>query len=326
MDYSGFSDIKVDVDRAKRVAVLTINRPQAMNSWTTLMALEFMKAFNMFNQDPDVKVVVVTGAGDRAFCAGADLSGGSFGGGERVEEGYRDSGGQAALAVARCSKVVIAAVNGSAVGVGMTITLPMDFRIVSDTAKVGFVFARRGIAPEAASSWFLPQLIGRSRTLNLFLSGKVYQSTDPLFSELFYKVVPQKQVLAEALDLAHEIARENSEISMAMIKGLIWHPAESPEGQHLLDSRVGFFVSSERDSKEGVTSFLEKRPPNFPMRVSNPADLPNWYPWWKHTSVAGRGWPEHVDSVEDCDRAIADLKKAIAEMQKKRAEMAKSKI
>lgn len=227
-------------------------------------------------------------------------------------------------------------------------TLPMDFRIVSETAKVGFVFARRGklpiferksrsitilkpsmpccctgIAPEAASSWFLPQLIGKSRTLNLFMSGRVHQATDPLFSELFYKVVPQKQVLKEAMDLATEIARENSEISMAMIKGLVWHPENSPEGQHLLDSRVGFFVSGNKDSAEGVTSFLQKRPPAFPMRASNPADLPSWYPWWTNLSVAGKGWPEHIDSVEDCDKAIDSLKKAIAEFQKKKAELSK---
>lgn len=223
------------------------------------------------------------------FCAGADLDGGAgLSYADDTPRTHRDGGGKATLAIHRCTKPVIAAMNGSAVGVGVTLTLPMNIRIVSETAKVGFVFARRGIVMEAASSYFLPKLIGLSKAMHLVTTGAVYPSTSPLFSELFSEILPTEQVLPRALELADEIARNTSNVSTHLMKDLMWRNPGTAEQTHLLDSKILLELFDGKDKKEGIDSFLQKRQADFTGNMATNA--PAVWPWWEpiDTKVPGK--------------------------------------
>ncbi|MCP2336575.1 enoyl-CoA hydratase-related protein [Actinomadura rupiterrae] len=274
------------------VATITLNRPQRMNAYTYTMRAEMLDAFDRIDADDDVRVVVVTGAG-KAFCAGADLGGGGdtfnkdksqdmFAGEDDVlEDGTpRDGGGTVALRIARCLKPVIGAFNGAAVGVGITMTLPMDVRLASEKAKFGFVFARRGIVTEAASSWFLPRLVGIAQAMEWAATGRVFDAQEALDGGLVSRVYAPDELLPAAYELAREIADNTSAVSVAAIRRLMWSglSAPSPWEAHANDSRLMAALGSAPDAAEGVTSFLEKRPAEFPMRVSKdlPAEVPDW--------------------------------------------------
>ena len=273
------------------VALVTLNRPDKMNATTPTMRNELIEIFKEADRDDAVRVAVVTGAGT-AFCAGADLSGGGSTFDRSEEEGrkirisdYRDGGGQTTLAIFRCRKPVIAAMNGHAVGLGITMTLVMDIRVVAEDAKIGFVFARRGVHLEACSSWFLPRIVGISKAAELVYTGRVFRAEEEAASGLFNYVVPSDQVLPKALEIAKEIAENTSAISVALSKGLLWHGLgeKDPQSAHLIESRSFFWAGQQKDSYEGIQSFLEKRAPNFTMKPSS--DMPDFYPWWKETKV-----------------------------------------
>jgi enoyl-CoA hydratase/carnithine racemase len=273
------------------IATVTLYRPDKMNALTQTMRKELIGIFAAADRDDSVRVVVVTGAG-KAFCAGADLSSGGSAFDRTVQEGHkvpisehRDGGGQISLAVFMCRKPVIAAINGHAVGVGITMTLPMDVRIASEDAKIGFVFTRRGVVPEACSSWFLPRIVGISKATEWVYTGRIFRASEEASSGLFNHVVPQEKVVDKAMEIAREIADNTSAVSVALSKALLWHglAEEDPQSVHLIDSRCFFWMGHQKDSYEGVQSFLEKRRPKFTMRVST--DMPAFYPWWKEPKV-----------------------------------------
>jgi enoyl-CoA hydratase/carnithine racemase len=275
----------------KGVATVTLYRPEQLNAFTHTMRNELVEIFAAADQDDSVRVVVVKGAG-KAFCAGADLSAGGSAFNRTVQEGrevtireHRDGGGQVALAIFRCRKPAIAAINGHAVGVGITMTLPMDVRIVAEDAKIGFVFTRRGVVPEACSSWFLPRIVGISKAAEWIYTGRVFRASEEATSGLFNYVVPKDKVLDKAMTIAREIAENTSAVSVALSKALLWHSLGEgdPQSAHLIDSRCFYWMGHQKDSHEGVESFLQKRPPRFPMKVSS--DMPDFYPWWKEPKV-----------------------------------------
>lgn len=241
------------------------------------MAEDLETVFNLLSLDPRVKCIVVTGHG-KMFCAGADLEAGlSYENDTALT--HRDGGGKVALAIHRCTKPTIAAINGSAVGVGITVTLPTSIRIVSSTAKIGFVFARRGIIMEACSSYFLPRLIGLSRAMHLTTTGSIYPSTSPLLSSLFSEILPHEQVLPRALELANDIAQNTSAVSTAVMRDLMWKGPGTAEETHLLDSKVLLELFKAGDKNEGIKSFMEKRNPDFKDNMQENA--PGVWPWWK---------------------------------------------
>ncbi|RDW73123.1 putative enoyl-hydratase isomerase family protein [Coleophoma cylindrospora] len=270
------------------VILITLYRPKNHNAFTDIMTEDLERAFIMLSLDPRVKAIVVTGysppnAPNQIFCAGADLDAGlSYT--HDTARTHRDGGGRVALAIHRCTKPVIAAINGSAVGVGITMTLPMNIRIVSNKAKVGFVFARRGIVMEACSSYFLPKLIGLSKAMHLITTGSVYPSTHPLFSELFSEVVEPDQVLARALELADDVAKNTSAVSTHLMKDLMWRNPGTAEATHLLDSKILLELFEGKDKKEGIDSFLQKRAPEF--KASMDRDAPVAWPWWQPINTA----------------------------------------
>lgn len=278
------------------IATITLNRPEKLNAFTGTMMTEMIDAFDKIDADDDVRCVIVTGAG-RAFCAGADLSAGAKTfdydkrtdrpdrGGGKVELSYemeeaRDGGGRLTLRIFECLKPVIAAVNGPAVGVGSTMQLPMDIRIASDTARFGFVFARRGIVPEAASSFFLPRVVGINQALEWCYSGRVFDAQEALNGRLVKQVVPGDQLLATATALAREIADNTAPVSVALTRQMLWRGLgfSHPMDAHKVDSRAILSRGRSGDAKEGVTSFLEKRQPTYPDKVS--AHMPDFFPWW----------------------------------------------
>ncbi|HVS69113.1 MAG TPA: crotonase/enoyl-CoA hydratase family protein [Mycobacteriales bacterium] len=274
---SAYSDIRYDV--ADGIATVTLHRPDHMNAFTPTMCKELLDVFDRTDADDDVKVVIVTGAG-RAYCAGADLSGGGdtfnpAAHGNTSNEAPRDGGGLVSLRIYRSLKPVIAAINGAAVGVGITTALPMDIRIASDNAKFGFVFARRGIVPEAASSWFLPRIVGPSQALEWVMTGRVFGAEEALAAGLIRSIHPADELLGVATSLAREIADNSSSVSVALSRQLIWRGLsfDGPHLAHIADSRALNVVGRGGDVVEGITSFLEKRPPNFPDKVS--AALPD---------------------------------------------------
>ncbi|MBL0924829.1 MAG: crotonase/enoyl-CoA hydratase family protein [Sphingomonadaceae bacterium] len=283
---SDFTQILYDV--AEGIATITLNRPEKMNAFTGTMMQEMCAAFDSIDADDDVRVVIVTGSGDRAFCAGADLTpdggGQVFASGSAVEslsdERVRDSRGRLTLRIFQCKKPVIAAVNGAAVGIGATMQLAMDIRLASDTARFGFVFARRGIVPEAASSWFLPKIVGISRALEWCMTGRVFDAAEALKGGLVRSVHPAVELLAEATILAREIADNTSPVAVAMTRAMLWRLSaeEHPMDAHRIDSRAIFRRSRSGDAKEGIASFLEKRQADYPDKVST--DLPDFFPWW----------------------------------------------
>lgn len=279
-----YEDIRYAVQ--DRVATITLHRPERMNAFTPRMCHELLHALDAADADDDVRVVIVTGEG-RAFCAGADLGSGgkTFDGGAQGSkdtiDSHRDEGGLVSLKIHSLKKPVIGAINGSAVGVGITMTLPMDIRIAAEGAKIGFVFARRGIVPEAASSWFLPRIVGIQQAAEWVFTGRVFDAAEAHAAGLVSRVLPADQVVSAARALAREIADNTSAVSVALSRQLLWRMlgASSPMEAHLLDSKSIFHMGRSADAYEGVSSFLEKRPPKFTMRPS--ADMPPFYPWWK---------------------------------------------
>jgi enoyl-CoA hydratase/carnithine racemase len=276
---------------ADRIATITLNRPDRLNAFTLVMRGELIDAFDRADADDDVRAVVVTGAG-RAFCAGADLGAGpetfdhevrerKYGELERFDDGTpRDAGGTVTLRIARSLKPVIAAVNGPAVGFGASVTLPMDVRLAADTARFGFVFARRGIVAESASSWFLPRVVGIAQAMEWAATGRVFDAAEALNGRLVSRTYAAADLLPAAYALAREIADNTSAISVAAIRRLMWSglSAASPWEAHVADSRIMHAVGRTADVAEGVTAFLEKRPAKFPLRVSEdlPAAVPDW--------------------------------------------------
>jgi enoyl-CoA hydratase/carnithine racemase len=266
---------------ADQVLTITMNRPDRLNAWTPTMLHELLDAFDRADGDDDVRVVIITGAG-RGFCAGADLEAGgsTFDYRERgvEDEVPRDGGGQFALRVFASKKPVIAAINGPAVGVGATMTLPMDIRLAADSAKMGFVFTRRGIVPEAASSWFLPRIVGISRAIEWVATGRVFGAREALEGGLVRSLHPPDELLAAARSLALEIVENTAPVSVALARRLMWDMlgAEHPMVAHRADSRAMLARGQSADVREGVTSFLEKRSPSFPDRVTD--GLPDVFP------------------------------------------------
>ena len=270
------------------VILVTLNRPKNNNAFTKVMEQELVRVYSMFDVDDRVKCIVIRGAG-RMFCAGADLDIGFVSQREstRATE-HRDGGGKVSLAIHNCSKPTIAAINGSAVGVGITMTLPANIRVACASAKIGFVFARRGIIMEACSSYFLPRLIGLSRAMHLTTTGSVYQANHPLLSNLFSEILPTPEAtIARALELADDVAKNTSPVSTKLMRDLMYRGPDSAEGTHLLDSNVIYGLFGSKDNNEGVQSFFEKRPPKFLGKM--PDDAPNVYPWWTPINVAGGG-------------------------------------
>jgi enoyl-CoA hydratase/carnithine racemase len=276
-------------DVADGIATITLHRPEKMNAFTGTMMAEMIDAFDRIDADDDVRAVIVTGHGDRAFCAGADLT--PEGGGQVFanrgevdslsDERVRDGGGLLTLRIYECKKPVIAAVNGAAVGVGVTMQLPMDIRLASDTARFGFVFARRGIVPEAASSWFLPRLVGPQQALEWCYTGRVFDAQEALKGGLIRSVHPASELLNEARKLAREIADNTAPVSIALTRHMLWRNSAQPHpmAAHKVDSRAIYRRSRSGDAKEGIASFLEKRAPSYPDKVST--DMPDFFPWWE---------------------------------------------
>ena len=281
-----YSDILYDIDGP--ILTVTLNRPDKLNAYTAVMGRELEDAFRRADEDDAIRVVIVTGAG-RGFCAGADISAGanSFdaAGGNSVSfgsPGERRRGGGFVDAIFNCRKPSIAAINGAAVGVGLTLTLPMDIRIAAEEARFGFVFARRGLVPEAGSAWFLPKLVGLPQALRWCLSGRVFPAGEALVGGLVSEVVPGTELLARAKEIAREIAEETAPVSIALTRQMLWRFAGAPDHSELLaiDGPLAATLGSGGDVKEGVAAFLEKRKPRFPGRVST--DMPDLYPWWKN--------------------------------------------
>ncbi len=266
-----------------RVMTVTLNRPDRLNAFTTQMMFDWLHVLDAIDADDDVRAVVVTGAG-RGFCAGADLGGGgkTFDASrdEKIDE-HRDGGGRVTLRIFECKKPIIAAVNGAAVGVGATMTLPMDVRIASEDARFGFVFARRGIVPEAASSWFLPRVVGISQAMEWVATGRVFGAAEALAGRLVSRVVPPAELLPAAHALAREIADNTSAISVALARQMLWKMlgADHPMEAHKVDSQAIYSMGRSADAFEGVQSFLEKRPARFTMKPSS--EMPAFFPWWK---------------------------------------------
>ena len=275
------------LEKAEGVATLTLDRPERMNAFTHTMAKEWLHALDVVDGDDEIRALIVTGAG-KAFCAGADLSGGggTFDPGEGEMQDRtssprapRDVGGIVSLRLFRCRKPIIAAVNGAAVGVGVTSTLPMDIRLASERARFGFVFTRRGIVPEACSSWFLPRVVGIARAMEWVATGRVFDAAEALRGGLVSEVLPHEDLLPRARALATEIAGNTSAVSVALGRQMMWQMlgAPHPMAAHRLDSAAMTWMGARGDSREGVTSFLEKRPARFPLAVSR--DFPASLPW-----------------------------------------------
>jgi enoyl-CoA hydratase/carnithine racemase len=273
------------------IATITLNRPERLNAFTARMMADLIAAFDLTDADDAVKAVIVTGAG-RGFCAGADLSGGAAAFDHRASADpirlqarvggvQRDGGGRLTLRIYESLKPVIAAVNGAAVGVGVTMQLPMDIRLASTEARFGFVFARRGITPEAASSWFLPRLVGMQTALEWCYTGRVFGAEEAQARGLVRSLHAPEDLLPAARALAREIADNTAPVSIALTRQLLWRMAgaDQPMEAHRADSRAIQSRGASADAAEGVTAFLEKRTPHYPNRVSS--DLPDIWPDWK---------------------------------------------
>lgn len=282
-----YSQILYDVD--DHIATITLNRPDRLNAFTGTMMTELIAAFDVTDTDDDVRAVIVTGAG-RGFCAGADLGGGgeTFAkGGSDVQTDIgvpRDGGGLVSLRIYDSKKPVIGAINGAAVGVGVTMTLPMDIRLASENAKFGFVFARRGIVPEACSSWFLPRLVGISQAAEWCYSGRVFAAEEAHAGALVRSVHAADDLLGDARAIASDIAENAAPVSVALTRQMLWRMlgADHPMAAHRADSRGIALRGPSADAREGVESFLEKRPAEYQNRVSD--ELPDLFPDWVEPS------------------------------------------
>jgi enoyl-CoA hydratase/carnithine racemase len=282
---------------SSQILTITLNRPDRLNAFTTAMMNELIDAFDRADKDDEVRAVIVTGAG-RAFCAGADLAAGAGtfdraarpdrpqiplgrdGEPDLADDAARDGGGRVTLRIFSCLKPVIAAINGPAVGIGATMLLPMDVRLASEDARIGFVFVRRGIIPEACSSWFLPRIVGISQALEWTFSGRVFPASEALAGRLVSAVHPPAELLPAARRLARQFIDETAPVSVALARQMMWRMlgADHPMEAHKIDSRGIFTRGRSADVKEGVTAFLEKRPARFTDTVSE--DMPAYFPWW----------------------------------------------
>ena len=281
-----FTQIRLDIEDG--IATVTLHRPDKMNAFTRTMMQEIIDAMDITDADDSVRAVIFTGHGDRAFCAGADLTpdngGHVFSDPTAVEdlsdERVRDGGGRATLRLFNSKKPLISACNGVAVGIGATMQLPMDIRLCAEHARFGFVFARRGITPEAASSWFLPRLVGMQTALEWCMTGRIFDAKEALAAGLVRSVHPAGDLMGEARALALEIARNTSAVSVAMTRAMLWRlsAADHPMMAHRVDSRAIYSLARSGDAQEGIASFLEKRSPEYPDTVSR--DMPEFYPWW----------------------------------------------
>lgn len=282
------------------VLTLTLNRPDKLNAFNGPMMNELLAAFDAADADDDVRAIIVTGAG-RAFCAGADLSSGAktfdyavrddlgnrhakaqgADGFDWSDESVRDGGGRVTLRIYECLKPVIAAINGPAVGIGATMLLAMDVRLASDAARIGFVFSRRGITPEACSSWFLPRLVGISRALEWTYTGRIFPADEAKAAGLVLDTHAPDALLPAARALAAEIVTHAAPVSVALTRQMMWRMlgADHPMEAHKIDSRSIYARGAAADAREGVGSFLEKRPAQFTNRVST--DMPSFFPWWE---------------------------------------------
>ncbi len=282
MTDAAFETIQYAVEHA--IATITLHRPERRNAVNGTMIRELVAAFDQADADDSVRVVVVTGAG-RAFCVGADLGSGErtfdrVATGTEKPEDHRDGGGLVTLRIFDLKKPVIAAINGDAVGFGATFTLPMDVRIASMSARIGFVFTRRGVVPEAASTWFLPRLVGISRAVEWVTTGRVFDAEEAREAGLVRRVVEPDELLPSAYALAREIADYTSPVAVALARQMLWKllGADHPMAAHRLDSLGMFHTGRSADAYEGVKSFLEKRAPHFTSQPSK--DMPPHYPWW----------------------------------------------
>jgi len=279
---------QIAVEKSEGIATITLNRPEKMNAFTRIMGSEIIDAMDDIDADDSVHAVIFTGSGERAFCAGADLTpdngGHVFSDPDEVDDlsdpKVRDGGGKLTLRLFESKKPLISACNGVAVGVGATMQLAMDIRLASETARYGFVFARRGIIPEACSSWFLPRIVGISQALEWCYSGRVFDAQEALKGGLVRSIHAPGDLMDTARSLAGEIAQNTSAVSVTMTRAMMWrlmntdHPMEA----HKIDSRAIYRLSRGDDAKEGIASFLEKRAPAYPGKVSQ--DMPEFYPWW----------------------------------------------
>ena len=284
---------------AEGILTITLNRPDKLNAFNVEMMRELLEAFERADRDDAVRAIIVTGAG-RGFCSGVDLSGGSDtldfdrradkislgsplradGSVDYSHEAVRDNGGRFALRIFASLKPVIGAINGAAVGIGFTMTLPMDIRIAADTAKFAAPFARRGIVPEAGSTWFLPRLVGISRAMEWCLSGSMISAQEALTAGLLRSVVSQEELLPLARELARKLTADSAPVSVSLTRQMLWRGliAADPMDAHRIESRGVYVRGRSRDAKEGIASYLEKRPPKFPNTVSS--DMPDFFPWW----------------------------------------------
>ncbi len=275
MDYQ---QIRYEVE--DKILTITLNRPERLNAYTDIMSEEMIDALERADADDNVRAIIVTGAG-RAFCAGMDLGegGASFDYTAIKEEDHRDSGGVLALRIFQLKKPIIAAINGPAVGVGLTMTLPMDIRIAADNTKMGIVFVRRGVLLDACSSWILPKIVGISQALEWAMTGRVFSAQEGLEKRLLSKIVPPEEVLPVARAIAKEIADNCAPVSVALTRQLLWtmlgasHPMEA----HRIESKGFHWTGQQSDVEEGINAFLEKRLPNYTL--SPHTDMPSFYPW-----------------------------------------------
>ena len=279
------TDKSILTDVADGIMTITLNRPDKLNAYTSTMLREMCAALDAADADDSVRGIIVTGAG-RAFCAGADLSSGgdtfdADARGDRQSGLQADGGGILTLRIYECKKPIIAAINGPAVGVGVTMTLPMDVRLASDNARFGFVFARRGIVPEACSSYFLPRVVGISQALQWCYSGRLFDAEEAKRGGLVQSLHEANDLLPAARAIIRDFADHASPLSVTLIRHMMWRMlgADHPVEAHNIDSRAIYNLGRGPDAKEGVTSFLEKRPPEFSGKVSS--DMPDFFPWWE---------------------------------------------
>ena len=275
-----FETLRYEV--AGGVCTLTLHRPERLNAVTSTMLDELIVAFDRIDRDDGVRAVIVTGAG-RAFCAGADLGAGgrTFAREGGSPETHRDGGGRVTLRMFDLKKPVIAAINGPAVGFGATFTLAMDVRLASTAARMGFVFSRRGVVPEACSTWFLPRVVGIAQAAEWVYTGRVFDADEALRGGLVSRVLEPEDLLPAAHALAREIAENTSAVSVALARQMMWKllGADHPMAAHRVDSLGMYWTGRSPDAREGVTSFIEKRRPHFTQKPST--DMPPFYPWWE---------------------------------------------
>ena len=278
------------LEQRENIAVLFLNRPNKLNAFTFSMMEEIISALDSLEADDSVHAVIITGKG-RAFCAGADLSSGqdtfnpSFDDFAVQESDFRrDSGGILTLRMYKFLKPIVVACNGPAVGIGASMQLAADIRLASDQARFGFVFNNRGIVPDACSSWFLPRIVGISRALELTYSGRIIDAQEALQLNLVSSIHDSEKLLSNALDITKKMVQNSAPVSISLTRQMLWRSLESsgPYDAHVIESKAIDSRGASEDAKEGVSSFLGKRPAEFKNKVSS--DMPEFFPWWKDTN------------------------------------------